>query len=128
MRVGCTLVYNCYCSSNCTVDEYRNLLAGLEEDVRGRQARNIIVGGYFNARLREWGLRAGDRRCELLLELAASLGLGRIVNFDWGPGTSTRVMTPTNWMATTMTMRTKTRTTTSEEKDEEHEYYYYYYC
>lgn len=68
MQVDDTLIYSCYCTPNCSIGEFSEFLAGLEGDVRGRQAANVLVVGDFNARSREWASRVGDKRGELLLE------------------------------------------------------------
>lgn len=69
-------IYSCYFSPNVTLEEYSRLLNGLESDVRNRQtAVPTIIAGDFNAKAQEWGSNRKDRRGEMLLEMAASLGL-----------------------------------------------------
>lgn len=69
------IVYSCYFSPNTTMAEYAQLLDGLERDVRGRPEARMIIAGDFNAKATEWGSTRRDRRGDMLLELAAGLGL-----------------------------------------------------
>lgn len=50
-RIGHVVVYSCYCSPNCTVQDFDVFLAGLEESIRHLPGTptNVIVAGDFNS-------------------------------------------------------------------------------
>lgn len=77
VRTSNSLMYSCYCSPNCTLDEFDDFLGGLESSIRN-QALNtdiVIVAGDFNSHSAEWGSTTNDVRGELLASFASSLNL-----------------------------------------------------
>jgi len=76
-RVDSSVVYSCYCSPNCTLQEFDVFLSGLEASIRQHLNRqvNLIVAGDLNAHSAEWGSDYGDTRGSLLSDLVLSLGM-----------------------------------------------------
>jgi len=71
------LMYSCYCTPNCTIQEYDLFLGGLEHSIshQSRVPANLVVAGDFNAHSPEWGSVRLDSRGSMLSDLAAMLGL-----------------------------------------------------
>jgi len=76
-RVGNTLFYSCYCTPNCSIQEFDTFLAGLEASIRHRvdEATDVIVAGDFNSHSAEWGSSSDDVRGSLLSGFASALDL-----------------------------------------------------
>lgn len=81
---GEVIVYSCYSSPNITTGEYALLLDGLERDICRKPMARMILAGDFNAKAMEWGSNRRDRRGDMLLELAAGLGL-TVANEEFSP-------------------------------------------
>jgi len=64
-KVGGKLVYSCYCTPNCTIDEFDNFLSGLEESIAQLAVAGIdlVVAGDFNAHSAEWGSSTPEVHC-----------------------------------------------------------------
>jgi len=71
-RISTTLFYSCYCTPNCTIQEFNQFLCGLEISIR---TNDIIVGGDFNSFFVEWGSVSDDARGAKLSGFAAFLDL-----------------------------------------------------
>lgn len=67
------MVYSCYCSPNCSMDEFLAFLDGLDVDIWRWSFMYLVVAGDFNQKSR-WGAR-DDRRRAVLLEFMAGHGL-----------------------------------------------------
>jgi hypothetical protein len=76
-RVGGKLFYSCYCTPNCTTQEFDRFLGGLEASVRSQTSAGIdvIVAGDFNSHSAEWGSSTEDVRGSLLSDFASALDL-----------------------------------------------------
>lgn len=76
-KVGGKLVYSCYCTPNCAIDEFDNFLSGLEESITQQAVAgtNLVVAGDFNAHSAEWGSSSEDVRGSLLFGFASALNL-----------------------------------------------------
>jgi len=70
-------MYSCYCTPNCSIQEYDIFLGGLEHSIshQPRVPANLVVAGDFNAHSPEWGSVRLDSRGSLLSDLATTLGL-----------------------------------------------------
>jgi len=80
------LLYRCYCTPNCSIQEYDIFLGGIELSITQqiRVPANLVVAGDFNAHSPEWGSVGLDSRGSMLSDLAASLGL-TVRNVGTGP-------------------------------------------
>lgn len=65
------VVYNCYYSLNCSVDEFSAYVDGLETDIRIHCPVNLVAASDFNAKSRSWSSALDNRRGTLLLEFTA---------------------------------------------------------
>jgi len=76
-RIGSTLFYSCYFTSNCTIPEFDQFLGDLDASIRNQTiaGSDIIVAGDFNSHSAEWGSATDDARGSLLSDFAASLEL-----------------------------------------------------
>lgn len=76
-RVGTVTVYSCYCSPNCSLQEFDLLLCDLEGSIRRHPVAtaSLIVAGDFNSHSAEWGSATNDARGAMLSEFALTLGL-----------------------------------------------------
>lgn len=76
-RIGEVVVYSCYCTPNCTVQEFDLFLAVLENSIvyQPGAPANLVIAGDFNAHSSEWSSATMDRRGTMLTDLATSLGL-----------------------------------------------------
>jgi len=76
-RVGTITVYSCYCSPNCSLQEFDLFLGGLEGSIRRHPVAtaNLIVAGDFNSHSPEWGSATSDARGAMLSDFASTLGL-----------------------------------------------------
>ncbi|CAI6353663.1 unnamed protein product [Macrosiphum euphorbiae] len=77
VRLGDVLLYSCYCTPNCTIQEYDLFLGGLELSIaqQPRTPGNLVVAGDFNSHSPEWGSARLDNRGSMLSDFATSLGL-----------------------------------------------------
>jgi hypothetical protein len=77
VRIGAVAFYSCYCTPNCSNDEFDTFLCGLEASIRNAQAASadIVVAGDFNAHFAEWGSASEDLRGALLSNFAAAIDL-----------------------------------------------------
>jgi len=75
--VDSTLLYSCYCTPNCTIQEFDRFLVGLETSIRYQvgAATDIVVAGDFNSHSAEWGSSTEDTRGSLLSGFASGLDL-----------------------------------------------------
>lgn len=75
--LGDVLLYSCYCTPNCSVQEYDLFLGRLELSIshQPRLPVNLIVAGGFNSHSPEWGSTRLDTRGSMLSDFATSLGL-----------------------------------------------------
>jgi len=76
-RIDSSVGYSCYCSPNCTLQEFDVFLGGLEVSIRQylNSQVNIIAAGDLNAHSTEWGSAYGVARGSLLSDLVSSLGM-----------------------------------------------------
>ncbi|KAL4082665.1 hypothetical protein QTP88_029726 [Uroleucon formosanum] len=74
-RINHVFFYSCYCTPNCTVQEFDLFLGGLEESIRNKPSTNIIVAGDFNSHSAEWGSARTDTRGSMLSDLISTLRL-----------------------------------------------------
>jgi len=72
-----TAYYSCYCSPNCTLEDYDYFLTGLEASIREHTTSpvNLVVAGDFNAHSAGWGSANNDARGSLLSDLISTLDL-----------------------------------------------------
>jgi len=77
VMVDNTLLYSCYCTPNCTTQEFDRFLVVLEASIRHRvgAAMNIVVAGDFNSHSAEWGSSTDDTRGSLQSSFASALDL-----------------------------------------------------
>jgi len=70
-------MYSCYCTPNCSIQEYDIFLGGLEHSIshQPRVPANLVVAGDFNAHSPEWGSVRLDSTGSMLSDLATTLGL-----------------------------------------------------
>lgn len=68
-------IISCYISPNVGIDEYKNFLERLGNEVR-KTGSKIIIAGDFNAKSPEWGAPSEDQKGQLVTEWAATLNLG----------------------------------------------------
>jgi len=75
--LGDVLLYSCYCTPNCSIQEYDLFLGGLEHSIshQPRAPVNLVVAGDLNSHAPEWGSARLDTRGSMLSDFAASLGL-----------------------------------------------------
>lgn len=75
--LGDVLLYSCYCSPNCSIQEYDSFLGDLELSIlnQPRAPVNLVVAGDFNSHSPEWGSARLDPKGSLLSDFATSLGL-----------------------------------------------------
>ncbi|CAI6374150.1 unnamed protein product [Macrosiphum euphorbiae] len=71
------LLYSCYCTPNCSIQEYDLFLGGLEPSIAHQQRApvNLVVAGDFNSHSPEWGSARLNTRGSMLSDFATSLGL-----------------------------------------------------
>lgn len=72
-----TVFYSCYCSPNCSLEDYDTFLTGLEASIRRQTTSrvNFVIAGDFNAHSAGWGSANDDARGALLSDLASTLDL-----------------------------------------------------
>lgn len=75
--LGEVLLYSCYCTPNCSIQEYDQFLGGLQLSIshQTRAPAHLVVAGDFNSHSPEWGSARLDTRGSLLSDFATSLGL-----------------------------------------------------
>jgi len=75
--LGDVLLYSCYCTPNCSIQEYELFLGGLELSIsyQPRAPVNLVVAGDFNSHFPEWDSARLDTRGSMLSDFATSLGL-----------------------------------------------------
>jgi len=83
-RINHVFFYSCYCTPNCTVQEFDLFLGGLEESIRNKPSTNLIVAGDFNSHSAEWGSATLDTRGSMLSDLISTLRL-RVCNVGTRP-------------------------------------------
>lgn len=76
-KVGDTVFYSCYCTPNCTLQDFDIFLDGVERSISNLAAGNakLVVASDFNAHSAEWGSTSDDARGTLLSGFASTLGL-----------------------------------------------------
>ncbi|XP_073972947.1 uncharacterized protein [Rhodnius prolixus] len=65
-----TAYFSCYFTPNESIHEFRRKLNSLEDDIRVRGGRILVVGD-LNAKAVEWGMPVTDMRGRLIVEMAA---------------------------------------------------------
>jgi len=72
-----TIFYSCYCTPNCTTQEFDVFLSGLEESICNHITSDtaLVVAGDFNSHSAEWGSANDDTRGRMLSEFTSALGL-----------------------------------------------------
>ncbi|CAI6362891.1 unnamed protein product [Macrosiphum euphorbiae] len=77
VRIDNLVLYSCYCSPNCTLQEFDAFLGGLEASIRLQPCRqvNLVVAGDLNAHSAEWGSARQGARGSLLSDFVSSLGM-----------------------------------------------------
>ncbi|XP_025405681.1 uncharacterized protein LOC112679947 [Sipha flava] len=84
-KVSESVFYCCYCTPNCSLQEFDEFLNGLEGSVQCHSARDVrlVIAGDFNAHSAEWGSANVDARGSLLSNLASMLGnVGTVPTFS----------------------------------------------
>jgi len=69
-------VYSCYCTPNCSLQEYDLFLGGCEHSIRNQPGApgNLVISGDFNSHSPEWGSARLNAR-GMLSDFATSVGL-----------------------------------------------------
>lgn len=89
VRLKGVLIYSCYISPNCKIEEFSNFLDRLEISIRRNRKGAVVIGGDFNAKHPLWGETRTDARGTLFadwierMELVVS-NIGRTPTFRRG--------------------------------------------
>jgi len=75
VRWGSTTFIACYAPPRWDLATFETCLERMSAVVRGATAHSLIVAGDFNAKFLAWGCNTPNRRGEILLGWAVSLGL-----------------------------------------------------
>ncbi|GJQ88349.1 hypothetical protein Trydic_g5533, partial [Trypoxylus dichotomus] len=74
VRCEAMTFFSCYLTPNESIQQFRTKIDALEDAIFNTQGE-VIVGGDFNAKAIEWGMRHPDSRGRYILEMAARTGL-----------------------------------------------------
>lgn len=69
------VIYSCYYTPNCTIEEFEIFIGRLSESVGTHHGLSVVVGGDFYAHSAEWGCPTDDPRGTLLSDFAAEHGM-----------------------------------------------------
>lgn len=73
-KVGVFSFFSCYFTPNEAIQDFREKLDCLEDQILNTQGK-VVVAGDFNARALEWGMPHSNTRGRLIMEMAARTGL-----------------------------------------------------